>query len=277
MTVGIAGLGLIGGSFAKAIVTHTSHNVLGFDISDEVLNTAMRDGAVHGMLCGENIGSCDVIITALYPAATIDFIKKHAKNIKPGTVITDCCGTKRLVCSELVPLAKKYGFHFIGGHPMAGTERSSYKNSFAGLFSGASMILCPDESISSDVLDIVSSLCISCGFGKITVSTAQTHDKIIAYTSQLAHIVSGAYIKSETSARHSGYSAGSFKDMTRVASLNEAMWTELMLENRDYLKTELDALISRLGEYSNALGNGDAEKLRSLLREGKEKKLQSEV
>ena len=136
------------------------------------------------------------------------------------------------------------------------------------------MILCPEDTADMAAADIVSSLCTECGFGRITISSAEEHDRIIAYTSQLAHIVSGAYINSETAGRHSGFSAGSFRDMTRVATLNAPMWTELMLQNSDNLKIELDALISRLCEFSHMLERKDKDGLFALLREGGEKKAQ---
>lgn len=277
MTIGIAGLGLIGGSFAKAIAKYTDHTVLGFDLSAETMEKALTEAAIHGVLDSAAIPRCDIILVALYPAAAVDFVKRHAGNIRKGTVITDCCGIKRKICVELFPLSKKYGFHFIGGHPMAGLERSGYDSSAPELFAGASMILCPDPSASeASPLEKISSLCLACRFGTVTVCTAEQHDEIIAYTSQLAHIVSGAYIKSPVSEKHRGFSAGSFKDMTRVAFLNETMWTELMMENRDCLKPELDALIARLSQYSDALARSDRDALFALLREGKQQKQRSE-
>lgn len=276
MTVGIVGLGLIGGSFAKAIAAYTPHTVLGLDSSQKTVEKALADAAIHGVLDDTTIPRCDILLVALYPAATVDFVRRHAGQIAKGAVVADCCGTKRQICAELFPVAEKHGFHFIGGHPMAGLERSGYEHATAELFAGASMILCPGPSADPAALERLSALCLACRFGATTLATPEKHDQMIAYTSQLAHIVSGAYIKSPASAEHHGFSAGSFKDMTRVAFLNEAMWAELMTENRDFLKAELDLLIAELARYSDALGHGDRDMLLSLLREGKEKKLQSE-
>ncbi|NLK40157.1 MAG: prephenate dehydrogenase [Clostridiales bacterium] len=276
MTIGIAGLGLIGGSFAKAIAKYTDYTILGFDISHETIEKATKDSSIHGLLDSTTIPNCDIIIVALYPAASIDFVKKHAGIIPKGAIVSDCSGTKRQICAELFPLSQRYGFHFIGGHPMAGLERSGYDNSTAELFSGASMILCPDPSAENTPLEKLTALCHACRFAAVTISTAEKHDELIAYTSQLAHIVSSAYIKSPLSVQHHGFSAGSFKDMTRVAFLNEEMWTELMIENRDYLKPALDALITRLSQYRDALSGADTRALFALLREGKEIKQLSE-
>jgi prephenate dehydrogenase len=199
-------------------------------------------------------------------------VKTHAELLSKTTVVVDLCGVKRVVCRELAPLAAKYGFSYIGGHPMAGKERGGFVNSADDLFVGASMILTPDERTDILMLETLKAFFLDLGFAGLTFTDPDEHDRIIAYTSQLAHITSSAYVKSPEAQRRRGFSAGSFKDMTRVARLDEAMWTELLLDNADYLTLELDILIKNLSDYLAALQAGDAEALRSLLREGRERK-----
>ena len=180
----------------------------------------------------------------------------------------DLGGIKRTVCSVGFDAAEKYGFTFIGGHPMAGTQYSGFEASRESLYKGATMILVPPGDISDDKLDFAEDFFKSVGFGEINVTSAREHDEIIAYTSQLAHVLSNAYIKSPRAKRHRGYSAGSFRDLTRVAHLNADMWTQLFMDNRDMLTEEIELLAKNLLEYANAMKLGDAEHLKELLFEG---------
>ena len=166
--------------------------------------------------------------------------------------------------------AKKYGFSFIGGHPMAGTQYSGIKHARATLFKNAPMVLVPPVFDDIALLDKIKQLLAPAGFGRFSVTTAERHDEMIAFTSQLAHVVSNAYVKTPTAQNHKGFSAGSYKDMTRVAWLNENMWTELFLENREPLLFELNSIINSLCEYRDAIENGDADRLRGLLKDGRE-------
>jgi prephenate dehydrogenase len=271
-TIGIIGLGLIGGSMARAVKAKTANTVLGFDINEDVLRSAAEQNAIDGVLAEEDICSCDMVIVALYPRDTIAFVERNVKNFRKGAVIIDCAGVKGNICKNLSPLAAKNNLYFVGGHPMAGIEKSGFENSSAHMFDGATIILCKDEFTNIIALRAAEMLFTDMGFLKVTIAAAAEHDKIIAFTSQLAHVVAGAYIKSETAKSHVGFSAGSYKDLTRVAWLNEHMWTELFLENRDYLTKEIDNLIARLGEYSKALKEGDGKELEALLGEGKKAK-----
>lgn len=276
MKVGIAGLGLIGGSLARAIKERTGHTVWGFDASRDVLAEAAGCGAVDGELGQDNVGLCDVVLVALYPAAAADFVCKNAELFKRGAAVVDCCGVKTPVCDVCFRCAERHGFAFVGGHPMAGTERSGFGASRASLFEGASMILTPREGESRTVLDGLERLFLSLGFGGVTYSTPEEHDDIIAYTSQLAHVVSSAYVKSPAAKRFMGFSAGSFKDMTRVAYLNEEMWSELFCDNAGPLAREIDGIVERLAEYSRVIKAGDRARLRELLLEGKLDKLRAD-
>ena len=272
MTIGIVGLGLIGGSIAKAVRQNTEHTVLGMDIAESVVLKAKLLGAIDGELCRENLPECGFVIIALYPGDAIKFIRENAALFQKNALVVDCCGVKREICAAAEPLAREHGFIFVGGHPMAGIERSGFENSIKTLFNHASMILTPPTGISIQTLAFLKGFFLSLGFGQVKLSSPEEHDRMIAFTSQLAHVVSSAYIKSDTALTHTGFSAGSFRDMTRVATLKEDMWTELFLCDADNLVAELDGLISRLGEYREAIHNADAQTLECLLRDGREKK-----
>lgn len=272
MNIGIIGLGLIGGSLAKSIKARTSHTVFGVDIDKETLMFARICGAMDNTLTEENLPSCDMILLALTPQAAIQWTTEHASQIPKEAILIDMCGVKRAVCKEIGALADKFGFTYIGGHPMAGKERGGFVNATPDLFEGSSMILIPPKNTAIDLLERSKNLFTDIGFASITFTTPEEHDRIIAYTSQLAHITSGAYIKSPTAQKHRGFSAGSFKDMTRVALLDEKMWTELFFANCDHLTDELELLIENLNDYLNALKSNDKEALCKLLKDGKEKK-----
>ena len=271
MQVGVVGLGLIGSSMARALKAYTAHRVLGLDIQENIMETALADGAIDGRLTDEALADCDVLLIALYPAAAVRYVKERLQYLNRKTLVLDLCGVKEAVAVPLTALAKAEGFRYIGGHPMAGTERTGYFNGRADLFQGASMILipcCTDEA----GVTLAAELMTEIGFSRITPSTIEAHDRIIAYTSQLAHVVSNAYVKSPTALLHHGFSAGSYRDLTRVAWLNEDMWTELFLDNRSALTEEIDGLIERLKAYRDAIAGGERETLHTLLKEGRERK-----
>ncbi|MGM9619495.1 MAG: prephenate dehydrogenase [Oscillospiraceae bacterium] len=271
MTVGIVGLGLIGGSLAKAY-QEAGETVLAYNRSRSVLDFAVMSGVVAGELTEENVSSCDLILISIYPEAAVAWLRRMAPHIGARPVVIDCCGTKRAVCADCFPLAEEYGFTFLGGHPMAGTHQSGFKYARSNLFHGAPMVIVPPDFDDIRLLDRVKELLAPVGFGRFSVTTAREHDEMIAFTSQLAHVVSNAYIKSPTASKHKGFSAGSYKDMTRVAWLNPQMWTELFLENRDFLITELDILAENLRQYRDALAAEDGETLTRLLDEGRRRK-----
>ncbi len=268
MTVGVCGLGLIGGSMAKAY-REAGHTVYGHDINEAALGYACLAGIVDGRLDGDNIKACDLLFIALYPQEAIEYLENVASTLSAHTVVIDLCGTKQKICERGFALAKKYGFTFVGGHPMAGKQYSGIKYASASLFKKAPMVLVPPVYDDISFLDQIKQMLAPAGFGKISVTSAENHDRMIAFTSQLAHVVSNAYVKSPTAQEHKGFSAGSYKDLTRVAWLNEHMWTELFLENKEPLLFELDSIISSLSEYRDALLNNDADTLRALLRDGR--------
>ncbi|MGN0173953.1 MAG: prephenate dehydrogenase [Acutalibacteraceae bacterium] len=271
MIVGIVGLGLIGGSLVKAY-KRSGHKVYAYDIDEKMLEFAKLENNVDEILLPENICQCDLILIALYPIAAIDYLNKNAEYINTNAVVIDCCGTKKLICECGFANAKKYGFSFFGGHPMAGTHKSGYKYSREDMFENAPMVVVPENFDDIESLDKVKQLLSPCRFGSFSVTTAEQHDEMIAFTSQMPHIVSNAFIKSPTAGLHKGFSAGSYKDLTRVAWLNPQMWTELFFENKENVIKELNIFIKSLEEYKIALENDDKAAMRTLLEQGKIRK-----
>lgn len=271
MTLGVVGLGLIGGSFAKAY-HEAGETVLAYNRSRNTLDFAMLSGDVDAELTKENITVCDLIIIAVYPEAAAAFLEEMAPCISKHTVVIDACGTKRKVCSLCFPIAEKYGITYLGGHPMAGTHNSGFKYARANMYHNAPMVIVPPRFDDIELLDHVKALLAPAGFGRITVTTAEEHDQMIAFTSQMPHIISNAFIKSPAAGQHKGFSAGSYKDMTRVAWLNPELWAQLFLENRDFILKELDFYIDSLSKYKIAIDTNDMESLVALLDEGKRRK-----
>lgn len=271
MNVGILGLGLIGGSLARAYALE-GHTVYAIQRNEAMLSFAMLAGAVHGKLDEESIPKCDLILLAIYPDGSASWLEKNAPLISKNALVLDCCGVKQEICTRCFPVAKQYGFTFVGGHPMAGSQFSGFKYSRADLFDGAPMVLVPPVFDDIALLQRVKDALKPCHFGFFSVTTAEEHDKMIAFTSQMPHILSNAFIKSPTALKHKGFSAGSYKDLTRVAWLNPQMWAELFLENRDNVLFELDYYIESLKQYQQAIRDSDMEKLVQLLDEGKKRK-----
>lgn len=275
MKIGIAGLGLIGGSLARALADCGKHEILGLDRNRSSLLAAKMVGAITDEMNESNIGECDMIFIALYPQATVEFVETYADKIKKGAIVADCGGVKRPICAPCEKLAEENGFTFIGAHPMAGTQFSGFNSSRGNLFKNATMIVTPKENTDIRILEKFRNVLNDAGFGAINFTTPSEHDKVIAFTSQLPHIISNAYVKSQTAVKQKGFSAGSYRDLTRVSKLNEKMWTELFFENKDNLINEIDFLVERLSEYSTALKNNDKEGLVALLKEGTDSKKQA--
>jgi len=270
VNIGIVGLGLIGGSLARAIQTNTAHTVWGADLQRPVVYRAKLLEVIDDELTEERVGQCDILILALYPRDTVAYLQDHASVIAKGAVVVDCAGVKGAVCEPCWAIAEQHGFTFIGGHPMEGVAKLGFENSRRDMFLGASMILVPYKDIDIETMKKLKDVFDAIGFTRYEIASPERHDRIIALTSQLAHVVSSAYVKSPTAQEHRGFSAGSFRDMTRVAYLNEKMWAELFMLNREALREEITGLIQRLGQYESALSDGDEERLTRLLREGRE-------
>lgn len=271
MIVGILGLGLIGGSLARAYKKE-EHTVYAFDLDTNILDFAILAGVVDAPLNTDNIHQCDLILLSVFADASASWLEENGKFVTAKTLVMDCCGIKEDVCNRCFPIAEKYGFTFIGGHPMAGSHHSGFKHSRSNLFQGAPMVLVPPRFDDPALLERAEKALSPCGFRTFSVTTATEHDKMIGFTSQMPHIISNAYIKSPTALSHQGFSAGSYKDLTRVAWLNPEMWTELFLSNRQNVLKELDFFIETLCEYKEAIRQNDAQRLEQLLDEGRKRK-----
>ena len=276
MNIGIVGLGLIGGSLAKSAKKNTEFKVFGYDLNSDVVKNAIEDKVLDGELTQKQLSSCDYVFIPLYPEAVIDYVQNNSGFFKDGAVVIDCAGVKRSVCDKCFEIAEKSHFTFVGGHPMAGTQFSGFENSKDTMFYNAPFVLTPKENEDILILANAREVIMKLGFGRVSVMTPSKHDKLIAFTSQLAHVVSNAFVKSPSALERKGISAGSYKDLTRVAYLNENMWTELFLENKDNLIFELDNIIAELQKYSDAMKNDDAVTLKQLLKDGKEMKLKAD-
>ena len=270
----VVGLGLIGGSVAKALAANTDMEVIGCDKDLGVVRRALSDGAIRAAFLPEDLPEADLVIVALRPQDAVAFLKRALPRMKPGALAADFCGVKRYVVREVEPVARDRGVRYVGAHPMAGREVGGYANADAGLFRGASLIMTPSDGRPCGATEALSDIARAMGFGRTVVTTPEAHDRMIAYTSQLAHAASSAYVMSPAAPGHQGFSAGSFRDMTRVARLDADMWAELFDLNRDALSDELGGLIARLTEIRRAVDGRDMARLRALLDEGNRRKLQ---
>ncbi len=271
MKIGIVGLGLIGASFVKAI-RKADAVIFGADTNPATMKFALDEKTVDTQLTRENLPEIDILFLALYPNGIFEYMRENARFLRQGTIVCDFCGVKQAIADILGPICAEHGLVYIGGHPMAGKERWGYAYADETLFEHASMLLTPDQAATSAQIETIVNLCKIAGFSRVICTTAEEHDATIAYTSQLAHVVSGAYMKSKTAEKHDGFSAGSYRDLTRVAKLNENMWTELFLYNRTHLVEEIDAVIDRLQEYREALAEENEPRLKELIREARERK-----
>lgn len=271
MNITVVGLGLIGASLAKAIKAKSEHRVIGIDINEETLNKALNDNTIDKIGAVDDLADTDLTIISLYPQATIDFVKQNFDNFKKGSVVIDTCGIKRHICAELVPFCKEHGFEFIGAHPMAGKEKNGYDYSEATLFDNAFMILTPIDADENNVL-MLKNLSEQIGFKSVTLTNPDEHDRIIAYTSQIPHVLACCYINDPDAKLHSGFSAGSYRDISRVADINAALWYELFLENGDYLTKHIDLLIKYLTQMRDMISDNDGKALFETLKHAKEMK-----
>ncbi len=269
MKIAVVGLGLIGGSLCKAIKKHTRHTCLGFDIDKGVIRRALDSGAIDAAIEERELSRADLTAVCLHPRQTIDFIVKNAENFRRGSTVVDVCGVKEAIVDSVTGVLAQTEVTFIGTHPMAGREFSGFDYASDTLFDGASFIITPLPDTPAEKTECVKDLARSLKFNRIVVTTPREHDQIIAYTSQLAHVVSSAYIKSPSLQKHTGFSAGSFLDMTRVARLNEDMWSDLFMLNRRALQSEIKTIIAHLCEYNEALASGNEAELKKLLRQGR--------
>lgn len=267
-TIGVIGLGLIGSSLCRGLKSSYPARVLGYDTDEQVMEKAFQDGCLDGVLSRNEVRRCQLLLIAVFPDKAREILKRQSPNINKDCLVVDCCGVKESICELGWQLADQYGYCFIGGHPMGGRELSGYDAGRADLFRDAPMVLCPrkgDEERAKTLFPMLKAL----GFSRVIITTPKEHDRRIAYTSQLAHVVASAYARSPMALKQFGFAGGSFADLTRVAQMNETMWTQLFLENAEALRDELHNLIVRLLQYEEALQHRDADYLFQLLREGR--------
>ena len=267
MKIAVVGLGIIGGSFAKALKKYTKHYVIGLNRTQSVLENALADNAIDEIGTVESLGDADIIILGLYPKAAVDFVRKNGGYIKKGAIVTDSSGIKREICPQLKALSEQFGFEFVGSHPMAGKEKNGFDVSDADLFMGASFIITPCGA-SYEAVSTLAKLAREIGFGGVKITTPEEHDRMIAFTSQLPHVLACAYVLSPSCPNHEGFSAGSYRDVSRVANINSKLWSELFLENREPLMEELEELNKNMSALYQAVKANDRETLAALLEQG---------
>ncbi|MEE0957000.1 MAG: prephenate dehydrogenase [Ruminococcus sp.] len=267
MNIAIIGLGIIGGSFCKAFKQHTDHHIIGINRTPEVAQEALSTGAIDEIGSEQSLKKADVVFLCMYPQACVDYIRKNGAYIKKGALVTDAAGIKRAICPQLKELSEQFGFTFVGSHPMAGKEKNGFGVSDAELYKGASFIIVPCGA-PQEAVDKLSGLALSIGFGSVTISTPEEHDRMIAFTSQLPHVLACAYVLSPSCPNHKGFSAGSYRDVSRVANINARLWSELFLENREPLIEELDILAENIGNIISAVKDNDVDRLTQLLEQG---------
>lgn len=269
MNIAVVGLGLIGGSMCKSLKKHTFHHIMGIDSDSETIEKALKANAIDEEITPDRLSEANLTVISLYPEAICKFVKENADKFKKGSIVIDTCGVKKAIVDYCTPLLEEKGVLFVGVHPMAGREFSGFDYSTDELFDGASFIVTPTENTPQIAVDLLSTLAGSIGFGKVVEATPEKHDQVIAYTSQLAHVVSNAYVKSPSVLDFNGFSAGSFMDLTRVAKLNEHMWTSLFMCNKKALLNELNQIIGSISEYRDAIENEDYDTLCRLLKDGR--------
>ena len=263
MKILVAGLGLIGASIAKSLKKNTSHYILGWNRTQTVTLKALEDGAIDetGTL-DELIPQADITIINFYTDAIIPFVMENRDKFKKGSIVTDSCGIKTMICRTLEK--EKFDFYYIGAHPMAGREVSGYDASLPTLFDNASFICTPTNAPKSKI-DTLLELAREMGFKRTVVTTPEHHDEMIAFTSQIAHVLACSYVLSPLAPQHAGFSAGSYRDVSRVARINGEMWSELFIANKEPLISEIDDLVNNLEKFRAAIKDDDREVLIDLM------------
>lgn len=267
MKIAIIGLGLIGGSLAKAFRHYTDHYIIGCDRDKPTLSAALASGAVHEV--SETVPAAELYFLALPPSAAVEYLTDHAGEMQTGAIVTDVCGVKAVITGRCEQLCNAHGLRFVGGHPMAGREVSGFSNAVHDLFVNRSYIITSTPHTDPKAAETLRQLVLSIGIDRITSTTPEHHDRMIAFTSQLPHVMAGAYMKSPASREHNGYSAGSYHDVSRVSSVDEHLWSELFIDNRENLAAELRILIENLQRYLTAVEAGDRDALFELVRESR--------
>ncbi len=270
MEITVVGLGLIGGSLAKALRKLNFKKIWGVDINPEVLQQATGQGVIDaGFTCGDvPLANSDLVFLALYPSQTINFVKEYQQKFKQNALITDTAGLKQKVMAGVRQYLRP-DLDFVGGHPLAGKECSGFKHASADLFVNANYILTPVQENKEESLALAERIIRSIGCNKPILMSPEEHDRIIALTSHLPHLIAAALINSNTSRNLGSLVGGSFRDATRVAAMNVSLWSELLAENKDNILHQLDIFSANLTKIKLVIENNDPESLRNLLTQAK--------
>ena len=260
--IAVVGLGIIGGSICAAL-TNAGYMVDGFGRSRQSVEYALQAGYIHAE--GTRLSDYDVVFIAVPPQATIDYLENG--EYKDGALVTDICGIKSRL--EEVVYAKPRKYRYVGIHPMAGKETSGISSASPTMFQKANLIITLARQTNPNDVAEIKEYAMAMGFGKIVECTAKEHDAKIALTSQLAHLVSNAYVKSPQVQGCDGFTGGSFQDMTRIAGVDEKMWIQLYMYNQPFILEELNGLIANLSVYRDAIQGNDARKLEEELKKGR--------
>lgn len=264
MNILICGLGLIGASLAKTLKKNTNHTVLGWNRTESVTEKALRDGVIDKTGDIDSLmAEADITFVNFYPEAIVPFILEHKNSLKKDSVVTDSCGIKTKICRAMEK--EKLDFYFIGAHPMAGREVGGYDNSLDNLYDNASFIVTPVDGTPRNKVDALVGLAENMGFARTVVTTPEHHDEMIAFTSQIAHVLACSYVLSPLAPSHAGYSAGSYRDVSRVARINADMWADLFIDNKEALVKEIDDLVSNLMQFKYNIVNEDSPALKDLM------------
>lgn len=264
--IAIIGLGLIGGSMAYRLCGFNGGKVIGYDTNAAICKSAAERGAVADI--AQNVGSAidgaDLVIIATYPDSVARIVEQNSDKFKKGAVITDICGVKSRISKEICS-AVPDGVFYVGSHPMAGKEVEGFDNAEPTLFDGCGFIIVPTEKSDDKSIELVSSMARHLGAARIAVNTPEEHDSIIAYTSDLMHISASALCLDFNENMNLAYTAGAFRDCTRIAMINPKLWTELFLENAEHIVTEIDRFSASLNKFRDAIANGRADRLFDIL------------
>lgn len=264
MNILICGLGLIGASLAKTLKKNTNHTVLGWNRTESVTEKALHDGVIDKTGDIDSLmAEADITFINFYPEAIVPFILEHKNSFKKDSVVTDSCGIKTKICRAMEK--EKLDFYFIGAHPMAGREVGGYDNSLDNLYDKASFIVTPVDGTPRNKVDALVGLAEGMGFARTVVTTPEHHDEMIAFTSQIAHVLACSYVLSPLAPSHAGYSAGSYRDVSRVARINADMWADLFIDNKEALVKEIDDLVSNLMQFKYNIVNEDSPALKDLM------------
>lgn len=264
MNILICGLGLIGASLAKTLKKNTDHTVLGWNRTSSVTEKALRDGVIDRTGDIDSLmAEADITFINFYPEAIVPFVLEHKNSFKKDSIVSDSCGIKTKICRALEK--EKLDFYFIGAHPMAGREVGGYDNSLDTLYDKASFIVTPVDGTPRNKIDALVGLAQGMGFARTVVTTPEHHDEMIAFTSQIAHVLACSYVLSPLAPSHAGYSAGSYRDVSRVARINADMWADLFIDNKEALVREIDDLVSNLMQFKYNIVNEDSPALKDLM------------